>query len=148
MGKLTQDGQLGELTTPLGKDVLVLTQFTGIEGLGELFEFGIDALSEEENIDFDQALGKSCTVKLKAYKGKVRVFDGILTRAQWVEKIADFYHYRLVLRPWFHLLSYRADCPIFLDKNVKDIIQDVFTKAGFTDFELKTTADYDTIPYC
>jgi type VI secretion system secreted protein VgrG len=148
MGKLTQDGQIGELTTPLGKDVLVLSQFAGFEGLGELFEFEVDALSEEKNIDFDQALGKSCTVKLKAYGGKVRIFDGILTRAQWAEKIDDFYHYRLVLRPWFHLLGYKADCRIFLDKNVKDIIQEVFTKGGFTDFEFKTTADYDTIPYC
>ena len=85
MGKLTQDGQIGELTTPLGKDVLVLTQFTGIEGLGELFEFGIDALSEEENIDFDQALGKSCTVKLKAYKGKVRVSVALFGRPTSVE---------------------------------------------------------------
>jgi len=148
MGKISQDGQVGELTTPLGKDVLVLSQFNGVEALGEGFEFQIDALSEQENLNFDQALGKSCTIKLQAYNGKVRFFDGILTRAQWVEKIEDYYHYRLVLRPWFHLLSYRADCRIFLDKNVKDIIQEVFNKAGFTDFEFKTNADYDTIPYC
>jgi type VI secretion system secreted protein VgrG len=148
MGKLTQDKLPGELTTPLGKDVLVLREFTASEGLGELFEFLVDVVSEEKNVDFDQALGKSCTIKLKAYNGKFRFFDGILVRAQWVEKVEDFYHYRLVLRPWFHLLDYRADCRIFLDKNVKDIIQEVFSKAGFTDFEFKTTADYDTIPYC
>jgi type VI secretion system secreted protein VgrG len=148
MGKLTQADRVAEFNTPLGKDVLVLTRLDAIEGLSELFEFEISALSEQSDIDFDQALGKSCTVKLKAYQGKVRVFDGILTRAQWVEKIDDFYHYRLVLRPWFYLLGYKADCRIFLDKNVKDIIQEVFTKGGFTDFEFKTTADYDTIPYC
>lgn len=148
MGALTQDGRAAELTTPLGKDVLVLRQFMGTEGLGELFQFEVDALSEQENLDFDQALGKSCTVKFTAYKGKDRFFDGILTRAQWIEKVEDYYHYRLTLRPWFHLLDYKADCRIFLDKNVKDIIQEVFTKAGFTDFEFKTTSDYDTIPYC
>lgn len=148
MGNLTQDGRVGELTTPLGKDVLVLRQFMGTEGLGELFEFEVDALSEQANLDFDQALGKSCTVKFNGYKGKDRFFDGILTRAQWIEKVEDYFHYRLTLRPWFHLLDYKADCRIFLDKNVKDIIQEVFTKAGFTDFRFETKLEYDTIPYC
>ena len=148
MGKLTQSDRVAELTTPLGPDVLVLQKFDGVEGLGELFEFRIDALSEQSDIDFNQALGKSCTIKLKAYQGKVRYFDGILTRAEWVEKIDDLFHYRLVLRPWFHILDYRADCCIFLDKNVKDIIQDVFTRAGFSDFEFRTTENYDPIPYC
>jgi len=148
MGKLTQSDVVAELKTPLGKDVLVLTNFRGFEGLGELFEIEVDALSEQENIDFDGALGKSCTVKLNAYKGKIRFLDGILTRAQWIEKVDDFYHYRLVLRPWFYLLGYKADCRIFLDQKVKDIIQEVFTKGGFSDFEFRLTGDYDTIPYC
>ena len=56
-GNLLQADRLAELTTPLGKDVLVLTDFSGSEGLGELFEYHIEALSEQENIDFDQAIG-------------------------------------------------------------------------------------------
>lgn len=145
---LTQSDVVAELTTPLGKDVLVLTQFTGVEGLGELFDYHIDAVSERGDINFDAALGKSCTVKLKAYRGKVRFFDGILTRAQWVGKTDDFFHYKLVLRPWFYLLGYKADCRIFLDKKVKEIIEEVFTKGEFPDFEFRLTADYSTIPYC
>jgi type VI secretion system secreted protein VgrG len=148
MGLLTQDKRVAELNTPLGKDVLVLTEFEGVEELGELFKFNVDALSEEENIDFDKALGQSCTIKLKAYDGKVRMFDGILTKAQWVGKEDDFFHYRLVLRPWFWLLGHKADCRIFLDKDVKEILQEVFTKGGFSDFVFRTTGDYDKIPYC
>jgi type VI secretion system secreted protein VgrG len=147
-GKLTQDKRIAELTTPLGKDVLVMSSFNGTEGLGELFEYTLEALSEDENIDFDKAIGQACTVKLLAYQGKVRFFNGILTLARWAEKQDDYFKYHLVLRPWFYLLGYKADCRIFLDKNVKDIIQEVFTKAGFNDFIFKTTADYDTIAYC
>jgi type VI secretion system secreted protein VgrG len=148
MGLLTQDGRVAELITPLGKDVLVLMKFDGVEALGELFEFHVDALSEDENIDFDKALGRSCTIKLKAYDGKVRIFDGILAQAQWAGKSDDFFHYRLILRPWFWMLGYKADCRIFLDKDVKEIIREVFTKGGFNDFEFRTTADYDKIAYC
>lgn len=105
-------------------------------------------MSEQENIDFDKALGQGCTLKLKAYKGKERIYNGVLTQARWVGKIEDFYHYRMILRPWFWMLGHRADCRIFLDKDVKDIIKEVFTKAGFNDFEFRTNGDYEKIPYC
>jgi type VI secretion system secreted protein VgrG len=145
---ITQDAHIGELITPLGKDVLCLERFDGFEGLSELFEFHIDSLSESGNIDFEQALGQSCSIKLKTYKGVTRIFDGILTEAQWIEMGDGYHRYRLVLRPWFALLGHKANCRIFLNKNVKDIIQQVFTDAGFSDFEFKTTEDYDTIEYC
>ena len=57
----------------------------------------------------------------------------------------------MTLRPWFWLLAHRADCRIFLDKNVKDIIEAVFKKAGFsngTDFKFRTSSNYDKIDYC
>ena len=146
--KLTQSERVAEFKTPLGEDVLVLVRFNGTEGLGELFEYHIEALSEQENIDFDKALGQGCTLKLKAYQGKERTYNGILTHVQWIGKTTSWYRYRLVLRPWLFLLGHRADCRIFLDKDVRDIIKDVFTKAGFNDFEDRTNGNYDKIPYC
>ncbi len=148
MGNLGQAERIGEFSTPLGQDVLVLTRFSGSEGLGELFEFHIEAVSEQENIDFDPAIGQNCQVKLKAYDGKVRIYNGVMTEARWVGVKESYYHYDMVLRPWFWLLGTKADCRIFLDKNVLDIIKEVFTKDGFTDFEFRTTGSYDTIEYC
>jgi type VI secretion system secreted protein VgrG len=155
MGQLKQADSAAALKTPLGDDVLVLKRFSGSEGLGEPFEFEVEALSKQDNIDFDKALGQACTVKLKTYEQKQRFFCGILTNAQWVGSEVgeqqDYSHYRLVLRPWFWLLNHRANCRIFLDKNVKDIIQQVFTDAGFssgTDFKFRTTGNYDKIKYC
>jgi type VI secretion system secreted protein VgrG len=147
-GQLSQSDRVAEFTTPLGKDVLVLSKFNGTEGLGELFEYHVESLSEQENIDFDKVLGQGCTLKLKAYAGKERTFNGILTEAQWVGKVEEFHHYRLVLRPWLWLMGHKADCRIFLDMDVKAIIKEVFTKAGFNDFEFRTNNDYDKIPYC
>jgi len=146
--KLSQSERVAEFKTPLGDDKLVLIKLEGTERLGDLFEFNVEALSEDENIDFDKALGQGCTLKLKAYMGKERIYHGILTQARWVGKIEDFYHYRLVLRPWLWMLGYKADCRIFLDKDVKDIIKEVFSKAEFNDFEFRTNSDYQKIPYC
>jgi type VI secretion system secreted protein VgrG len=145
---LSQSERVAELKTPLGKDVLVLTRIEGQEALGELFQFTIEALSEQEDIDFDKALGQVCSLKLKAYDDKQRFYSGILTEAQWIGKVEDQFFYRLVLRPWLWLLGRRADCRIFLDKDVRDIIRDVFTKSGFNDFEFRTNGEYEKIPYC
>jgi type VI secretion system secreted protein VgrG len=150
MGNLNQAGRMGILKTPLGDDTLVLSGFSGAEGLAELFEFQIDALSEQENINFDQALGQPCTIKLKTYQQKERFFCGILTHAQWIGEDQEYFAYRLVLRPWFWTLAHRANCRIFLDKDVKEIIKKVFEDAGFssgTDFKLPS-GGYDKIDYC
>ena len=104
-GQLSQSDRIAEFKTPLGKDALVLIKITATEGLGELFEFRVEALSDKENIDFDKALGQGCTIKLNAYEGKDRIYDGILTQAQWIGKTEDFHHYKLVLRPWLWLLG-------------------------------------------
>ena len=43
----TQDGRIGKLATPLGKDKLCLTRFDGSEAIGELFEYRIGAVSTD-----------------------------------------------------------------------------------------------------
>ena len=73
MGNLSQAGRMGMLKTPLGDDTLVLSSFSGAEGLGELFEFQVDALSEQENINFDDALGRACTVTTVIPKSRCSV---------------------------------------------------------------------------
>src|SRR5579862_9590113 len=107
---LRQDERVAKFDTPLGKDVLVLLNFEGTEALGQQFEFHVEALSEQENINFDQAIGKGCTLSLKVFDDKQRFYNGIMTEARWVGKVQDYHRYQLVLRPWLHLLGFRADC--------------------------------------
>ena len=98
-----------------------------------MFEFTIDALSEDRDVDFDRAIGRNCAVSLSAY-GTTRDFNGILVEAQWLGPKNDNFSYRLVLRPWFWLLSRTTDCRIFEKKTVLDIIKQVFSDRGFNDF--------------
>jgi type VI secretion system secreted protein VgrG len=139
-GSLTQDTRFGELATPLGKDVLVLVRFDVTEGLSELFEIRIDCLSEQADINFDQAIGQQCKVKLKTFNPE-REFNGILVEAQRTGLVHDHHSYRLVLRPWLWLLGRTTDCRIFQDKKAPDIIKEVFNDRGFNDFESKLTEE-------
>ena len=138
---LTQDKRVAKLQTQAGENVLVLTRFDGHEGLSELFEFHIDAYSEEENVDFDKALGKPCSVTCKTY-GSERVFHGILVEAEWHGLKDHFHHYRLIARPWLWLLSRTSDCRIFQDMTAPDIIQKVFNDRGFSDFRPSINESY------
>lgn len=140
MGQLTQDTRLCELTTPLGKDVLVFVRLDASEGLSELFEYRIECLSEQADINFDQAIGKQCTLKIKLH-GKEREFSGILVEAQWLGLKGGYFNYRIVLKPWLWLLSRTTDCRIWQDKKAPDIIKEVFKDRGFTDFESKLTEE-------
>ena len=146
---LTQDRRIGQFNTPLGKDVLVLVRYDGTEGLSELFEYRIEALSEQKDIDFDKAMGQPCTLKFQTY-GQEREFNGILVEAQALGVKNDYYSYRVVLRPWLWLLSHTTDCRIFQDKKAPEIIKEVFKDRGFTDFDSKLTDEgsYPKLEYC
>jgi type VI secretion system secreted protein VgrG len=148
-GPLSQDTRLGELSTPLGKDVLAIVRFDATEGLSQLFEFRIECLSEQGNIDFDQAIAQQCTVKLKMFKPE-REFSGILVEAQWTGIRYDHHTYQLVLRPWLWLLGRTTDSRIFQDKKAPDIIKEVFNDRGFNDFESKLSEESSCpqLEYC
>ena len=69
-----------QLTTPLGKDVLLLRKFTGREALSELFSFDLEAYAELHNeVPFDQLLGKKVTIQISRESGK-RYINGIVRR--------------------------------------------------------------------
>lgn len=146
---LSQDKRSGSLSTPLGADKLVLSRFDASEGVGELFDYRVEALSLDGDIDFDQLLGLNATVTLNEPSGGKRHFDGVVTETQWLGVRGQYHAYRLVLRPWLWVLSQRSDCFIYHEKSVTDIVSDVFGRHGaLADFEDRTTNSYDPIEYC
>lgn len=145
--ELRQDKRIASLTTPLGKDKLVLTTFDGTEGLSELFEFCIDALSKDDNINFDQVLGRPCCVSMKLGEGPERYFDGIAVEAQAIGMQGDLYAYRLVLRPALWLLTRTNNCRIWHEKTALDIIKEVLNQRQ-VDFRAATTRNFPKLEYC
>jgi type VI secretion system secreted protein VgrG len=148
-GSLSQDARFGELTTPLGKDVLVLVRFDGTEALSELFEFRIECLSEKPDLNFDGAIGQQCQVKIKVFDPE-REFNGILVEAQWTGIEHDHHTYRLILRPWLWLLGRTTDCRIFQNMTAPNIIKEVFEDRGFNDYksELHEESSCPKLEYC
>jgi len=145
---LTQDNRLARLDTPLGKDELCLVRFSGTEGLSELFEYSIEAVSTKPDIDFDKAIGQSCSLTIQSYAKPDRYFNGILVAAHGHGGEAELYNYHLVLRPWLWLLSRTSDCRIFENQTAKDIVKQVFKDRGFTDVRDAAQGDFPELDYC
>lgn len=144
---LRQDTRIGSFDTPI-KDGLVLYRFDGSEGLSELFEFRIEALSEKkEGVNFDEAIGANCCVSIKTYDGSERYFNGTLIEIEWIGVKNTYNAYRLILRPWLWMLACVSDCKIFSEKSIPDIIEEIFAKHGFAKYELRLQS-YPNLEYC
>ena len=58
MSDYTQDHRLLAIDTPLGKDVLLLQEITGYEGISRLFSYDLDLLAyKNPSISFKDIVG-------------------------------------------------------------------------------------------
>lgn len=137
MSQLTQENRLISITDfSLGKDTFLLTKFQGDELISSLFEFNIEVLSENLQIDPNDIIGKTATVTIQNDQG--RKFNGYIKSFTFGEVEANnLRQYRMVMVPWLWFLSQTNDHRIFQEKNTKDIVSQIFTELGFTDFEFK-----------
>jgi type VI secretion system secreted protein VgrG len=144
----TQDNRLITLTTPLGKDVLLLAGFTGHEAISRRFSFHLDLLSEHGPIDFAKIIGKNVTISVKQADGTTRYFNGIVSHFGHIGSDAGFTHYQMEVVPWTWMLTRYADCKIFHNKKVDDIIKQVFSDRGFQDYKFTLNGNYSPMEYC
>ena len=144
----TQDNRLIAIDTPLGDDVLLLQGFTGHEGISRLFRFNLDLLSDNNSISFDDIVGQNVTISVTLSDQTLRYFNGFVSRFAQSGSDARFTHYQMEVVPWLWFLTRNANCRIFQNMSYPDIVQQVFTDAGFSDFKSSLTDSYDPQEYC
>ncbi|MEO8383095.1 MAG: type VI secretion system tip protein TssI/VgrG [Acidobacteriota bacterium] len=145
----TQANQYLSITTPLGEDKLLIRSIHGEERISGLFHFFVEMQSEDKALDFAAIVGKSATVKMALADGSTtRYVNGIVGRFVQAGTDARFFTYFAELHPWFWLMTMSADCRIWQNKSVIDIVTGLFTELGFTDFKNSTTGTYTALEYC
>ncbi|ARU26525.1 type VI secretion system Vgr family protein [Cellvibrio sp. PSBB006] len=137
MSQLTQENRLISITDfSLGKDTFLLTAFEGVEYISGLFEFNIEVLSENLEVDPDNIVGKTATVTIQ--NDQERKFNGYIKSFTFGEvKANNLRQYRMVMVPWLWFLSQTNDHRIFQEKNTKEIVSQIFNDLGFSDFDFK-----------
>lgn len=118
--------------------------------MNDLFTYRVEALSVEQNLDFDGLIGTHATVELESQNDGARVFDGIVTEAQWAGAGENGNKYEMTLRPWLWLASRRCNQRIFHDQTVVQIIETLFAPysgLGKPALDVKLTRTYETLEY-
>ncbi|MDH4240104.1 MAG: type VI secretion system tip protein VgrG [Phycisphaerae bacterium] len=145
---ITQKNREIAIKTPLGEDVLLLTSMSGIEQLSRPFEFQLELASEKQQIKSSDLVGQNVTMRLNLPKNKVRYFNGFISSFSQIAGTLQLDQYSATVVPWLWFLTRTADCRIFQEKTVPDIIKQVFSDHGFTDLEDALTGSYRTWEYC
>jgi type VI secretion system secreted protein VgrG len=151
MGELmaiAQEHRRIAISTPLGKDVLLLRGFSGSEAISQLFHFDLDLLSENDSIKFQDVVGKSVTLRIYDAAGAERHWNGFVSRFSQGGQDRRLTAYRAQMVPWLWFLTRTADCRIFQNQKAPDIIQKIFKDLGFADFKLRLYGDFVTRDYC
>ncbi|MEI8393950.1 MAG: type VI secretion system tip protein TssI/VgrG [Rhodospirillaceae bacterium] len=141
----TQDGVSLAVTTPLGKDVLILQELTGTEYISNLFQFTLVMRSSTGAFDLDLSglIDQSITVTLTGDQGAKRYINGICCRV-----VQTATAYVAELRPWLWKLGLASDHCIYQSQSAVEIIKKVFSTLGYTDIKDSTTATYAKRDYC
>jgi type VI secretion system secreted protein VgrG len=144
----TQQNRLIAIETPLGADALLLQGFTGHEAISQIFKFDLDLLSENHSIAFKDIVGKNVTIRVTLAHDSERYFNGFVSRFAQSGSDARFTHYQMEVVPWLWFLTRIADCRIFQEKTIPDIIKAVFGSRGFKDYKFSLTSTYEPREYC
>jgi type VI secretion system secreted protein VgrG len=79
---------------------------------------------------------------------KIRHFNGYVTRFAQAGMHGRYHAYRATLRPWLWFLTRTADCRIFQEKTVPEIVEEIFADHGTADFKSELTGNYTKWEYC
>lgn len=148
MTPYTQENRLMAIGTPLGDDVLLLTGFTGEEGISRLFRFQLSLLSTNDSIDFNAIVGKAVTVRVTLADGSDRYFNGIVSNFTQGGRDWNFFYYQAEMVPWLWFLTRTSDCRIFQNKKVPDIVTQIFDELNFKNYKLQLYGSYQPREYC
>jgi type VI secretion system secreted protein VgrG len=145
---ITQDTRRLKVRSPLGDDVLIPTSLDVLERISGLFELDCTFVSEREDVNFDDIIGQGVGLELEMAGGEARYFHGVVAAFSQSDAAEANVVYQAKLVPWLWFLTRSADCRIFQNKSVVDIVKEVFDGHKLSDYKLDKLGSYDPIPYC
>lgn len=149
MPQPTQANRRIAVETPLGKDVLILTGFSGQEEMSRLFSYRLNMVSLRDAIAATDLVGKNISFSAVLPDGSPRHFNGFVSRLWGGGLARDLRTYQVEVVPWLWFLTRTADCRIFQKKTVPQIVEQVFQDLGFKDYDTsKLKGSFPEWEYC
>ncbi|USX13979.1 type VI secretion system tip protein VgrG [Oxalobacteraceae bacterium OTU3CAMAD1] len=121
-----QHDRLVKLTTPLGDDILLLQRVLAHERLSRGYEYTIDCLSANHDIELKKLIAQPVTLWVRQTDRAYLPVHGYVHMAKRLGSDGAFTFYQMSFAPWLHFLKFRKDARIWQDKTADDILRDVF----------------------
>ena len=150
MPTYTQADRPLKITTPLGPDVLLITNFRGREAISRLFQFQLNLIADRQKLSeirFDRILGQCVTVEMTSRTGDTRYFNGLVRRFTQGVRDDNFVAFRAEVVPRLWVLTKKVQCRIFQHVSVPDILKRVLSD-HHVDHEWTGTGTYYPRDYC
>lgn len=146
----SQAHRQARITLDVFPQKVVLEQMRSHERLSEPYVIEVFVVCEDGEIDFLRHLGKPVALEvLDEDESHHRYFHGLLFEAAFAGWDTSGYRYKLIVRPWLHLLQQNLTYRIFQDMTALDAIKQVLQDGGFGDVEYsKLSGDFRKRKYC
>ena len=147
----SQANRMLAIDSPLGPDQLLLTELDGHDAISRPFSFRIEFATHLPDDAVRTLLGKSVTLSFGATGGAGRrPANGLIRRlAGPLAAPGGMRRWRADVVPQLWFLTRTADCRIFQEASVPDIIKTVFARFNLTDYEFRgLLGTYPKLDYC
>jgi type VI secretion system VgrG family protein len=126
---------------------LTVVNFSGYEAISQLTHFEINLLGPTQSIDFEKLLNKPASLVIRCWPDFTfqRMYHGIICSFEQTGQTREVVSYRAELVPRLWRLTLNHQSRIFQDKSVPDIIREVLTDGGLTDFRFSLQGAYEPL---
>ncbi len=132
----------------LEEDVAKVLSFEGEEAISLPFEYRIELLSEDPELDPNKILNKKATFVMTREDAPIKI-HGIISRFEQRGRTPDYVSYFAVLSPklWRLNLTYQSE--IYQHMDIAQVIEQVMKSSGFSneDFEINLSGAYPVKDY-
>jgi len=112
-----------QVTTPFGDGKVVLRTIQGQERISGLFQYTLELISAEKDLDFSKIVGKGVTVTMPLADGGNAYLHGIVGRFVQAGTGVRRTVYYADLHPALWLLTMSSDCRIFQNQAAPEIVK-------------------------
>ncbi|MCC7267120.1 MAG: type VI secretion system tip protein VgrG, partial [Caulobacteraceae bacterium] len=129
---------------------VVLEQMRSHERLSEPYLIEVYVVCEDGEVDFLPFLGRPVGIEVRDDdEVMLRHFHGLLFEAAFVGWDTSGYRYRLILKPWLHLLRQNLTYRIFQDRTAVEVIKEVFDASRVSDVDYsRLSGSFRKRKYC
>ncbi|QFS35502.1 type VI secretion system Vgr family protein [Burkholderia cepacia] len=127
-GGLLQQDRLLKLDTPLGGNVLTVQRAVGRSRIGRAYEFTLDVLSTEGDLELKKLIAQPVTLWIEQGNRSYRPISGYVHTARRLGADGGLTTYQLTFADFTHFLKFRRDQRFWNDTTVDQIISDVLNQ--------------------